>query len=67
VFAGDVPSFLRELPGLAREGSVEPPEVARALLLAWEHGADVSEPLTLDPAKAAALLADAVAARGGGL
>lgn len=65
VFMGDVPSFLDALPGLAGLGTVEPPEVARALLLARSRGADIPGRLTLDPCEAAAALATAVARRGG--
>ena len=58
-FSGDVPAFLRALPELAAAGEAEPPEVARALLLARERGADACGELTLDVERAAAVLAAA--------
>lgn len=64
VFAGGVGDFLAAMPSLSADGSVEPPEVPRALLLAAERGAPLPSTLTLDAGRAADLLADAAAASG---
>jgi energy-coupling factor transport system ATP-binding protein len=66
VFVGDVPGFLAALPALSAAGTVEPPEVPRALLLAEARGARIRGGLTLDPHEAAARLSDALLARDGG-
>jgi energy-coupling factor transport system ATP-binding protein len=65
-FYGDVPELLEALPALARGGDVDPPEVARALMLARERGFAPDGPLTFDVESAADTLAAAWRARSGG-
>jgi energy-coupling factor transport system ATP-binding protein len=63
VYGGDIAGLLDALPGLSERGAIEPPEVARALMLASAAGATLAGGLTFDPALAAGLLARAA---GGG-
>jgi energy-coupling factor transport system ATP-binding protein len=57
VFEGDVSGLLAALPALSEPGVVEAPEVARALLLAARRSGTPMSELTLDPDRAAELLA----------
>lgn len=66
VFSGDVPAFLRVLPDLAAGGTVEPPEVPRALMLARERGAAITGSLTIDTDLGARMLADSRPGTAGG-
>lgn len=59
IFEGDVPGLLAALPSLAGSGAVEPPEVARTLLLAADRTGRAFPQLSIDPVIAAGMLADA--------
>jgi energy-coupling factor transport system ATP-binding protein len=65
LFRGTVPEFLAALPGLVASGTVEAPDVARALMLAAERTGAAVGPLTLDVGTAAGLLAAARSPRAG--
>lgn len=63
-FEGDVSALLASLRTLSETGVIEPPEVPRLLLMASDRGHAVHGALTLDPERAAAILADSVGGRG---
>ena len=56
-FYGDVPAFMRSLPGLAAAGAAEPPEVSRTLLLSQDRTGHEGGALTLDAGAAASAIA----------
>jgi energy-coupling factor transport system ATP-binding protein len=55
-FLGDLAKFVHALPDLTSSGTVEPPEVARTLLLAATRAGVAPGELTLDPGEAASRL-----------
>lgn len=59
VFLGNVRGLLDRLSSLSGQGLLESPEIPRMLLYASRHAEIDTRALTLDPARAAQILADA--------